>query len=89
MDEHVHELILYYDHEIGDVLAVCQGVNCGWVYEQTEAEARLNATERLSGEDISLVLFVMTENSIAFNASPERQRIAKAIQAYADILEGK
>jgi len=49
-----------------------------------DAEARLNATERLSAEDATRNARIIEMNAVDYQPSA-----LKALQAYADILEGK
>lgn len=83
---HKHEWIAGEDVTLS-IKSHAAHCDCGVVMGCEELERRLNATEELSAEDVDLILFVMVENSIAFNASPERQRIAKALRAYAERME--
>jgi len=92
MTEHVHEFEINYEQtgwEIGHIVVECMW--CPKTLKISEAEARLNATERLSAEDVRLLyvdiyeLIVLHDNLKTMMCGDARGKL----RAYADILEGK
>lgn len=77
MDEHVHEWKLKAYLYIGVPVFRCAVKNCNAVLPVKEAEARLNATERLSAEDVFPEGFAIVHPNLS------------KLIAYADTLEEK
>jgi len=84
MTEHVHEwghLLVGFRSAPHIDKYIC---DCGADLGNKEVERRLNATERLSAlQAKELIVFAMGSTRVS---QPE---LADALQAYADILEGK
>jgi len=74
MTEHVHEWNIIFDI-VNECKVVCY---CQEEISQTEAEARLNATERLS-----------VKNARYFAKETRMIALRHYLNGYADILEGK
>ena len=75
MDEHVHEWRWRY---LG-AIPKCKVDGCGKSMHYDEVERRLNATERLSAEDATVIANGWTSNAT----------LRDTLRAYADTLEGK
>ena len=76
-DKHVHEWTI----SIGGVF--CVNMDCQEEMSFDEAEARLDATERLSAEDARHIIEFWD------NSTSMRTVADKNLRTYADILEGK
>ena len=85
MTKHVCEWLIGWEPEIGEILARCERISvCDASMGLDEIEARLNATERLSAADAREAARLITSPIGA-----ERFSEANALDAYANILEGK
>ena len=79
MTEHVCKF--YVAYPVGGRDYRCK---CGRAATPQEIVAKLNATERLSAEDATRNARIIEMNAVDYQPSA-----LKALQAYADILEGK
>ena len=83
MTEHVHEW-RWQDNGEGYYWFFCDnGPDCNAELDTEEAEARLNATERLSAEDAKEAERFVPSWEVKHN------QIKDALKDYANILEGK
>ena len=90
MTKHVHEWIFHIEDD-GVWWFYCK---CGAILTREEAEARLNATERLSAEDARANILQIESCEFECQAGPIELntgyiRLRDDLQAYVDILEGK
>ena len=95
MTEHVHEWEMFFDIEDCRqvVIALCADQNCSSELSWDEINMRLNATERLSAEvarKSSGSVMCHQHDRCAYQSEIDEVQIEiDALEAYADLLEGK
>ena len=94
MTEHVHEWELDVHRSRSGRMNVrigCKNKSCPWGLEIQEAEARLNATERLSAKVARRngVILRLNADKLSYGEQTQGFGDSQDMIAYADILEGK
>ena len=93
MTEHVHEWELKAYLYVGVPIFGCKIKDCHEKLAVRQAEARINATERLSAEDVTLlsdhVMYMIITGHLSDGASTKAHIARRNAIAYANTLEGK